>query len=159
MRDRMNAYRGGGDRGLKGEQRVCVEWSRSAKNRFRSEKDRHDHQAGSMRTRHEPGPEGQIPKTDAHTDPGRMSRAPKLPARDNKEGRRATDLEPSERDHGTDRVNEQYDHSNGECVSKGNRRKRSEYSPSGAVLKSERHRKEPSHAWVQTMPGAKQDQS
>ena len=112
-----------------------------------------------MRTCHEPGPEGQIPKTDAHTDPGGMSRAPKLPARDNKQGRRATDLEPSERDHGTDQVNKHYNHSNGECVSKGDRRKRSEYRSSGAVLKSKRHRKEPSHGWVQTVPGAKEDQS
>ena len=92
-----------------------------------------------MRTSHEPGPEGQIPKADAHTDPGGMACAPKLPGRDNKKGSCATDLEPSERDHATNGVNEQYNHSNGERVSKGNRRKRSEYRPSGTVLKSKRH--------------------
>src|SRR5260370_11594832 len=129
MRDCMNNYGCGGDHGLKGEQGVCVEWSCSAKNRFRSEKDRHDHEAGSMRARHEPGPEGQIPKTDAHTDPGGMSRAPKLPARDNKQPRRATDLEPSERVHGTDDVHQQYNHSNGDRRHKRNRRMPTEDTP------------------------------
>ena len=88
-----------------------------------------------------------------------MSQTVKLPECDSKERRCATDLEPSERDHCTDDVDHQDNHSDGQRMAQGDRRKRREDSRSRALLQPERHRKEPSHARVQTVPGAQQDQS